>query len=188
MTGGTGNDTFILRGSVASGTVATILSTASRISDFTVGASASVGDVLQLSATAGNYAGGGAQFVAGIAAAAAGSTAVQTVAANASAAAYAAGTDLIKLTTATTTATTFQAAFNAAIGTATVTSTGTNDDQVFFTLYDSTNSRMEVGIVRAGAGDQTIATGDTVVLIGSVNMTAADYANFGANNLSIIAS
>jgi hypothetical protein len=42
--------------------------------------------------------------------------------------------------------------------------------------------------VATGAGATTIESGDTVTLVGSLSMTAADYANFGTNNFAIIAA
>jgi probable HAF family extracellular repeat protein len=85
-----------------------------------------------------------------------------------------------------TTGLTVQQAFNNAIGTGTVTGLVAGDD-IFFSLYDSTNSRMLVGLVDAGVADTVITTGDVVTLVGTVTMTAADYAAFNQNNLSIIA-
>jgi hypothetical protein len=188
LTGSAGYDTFILRGDLASEAVATGYAKAAYITDFAVGSTATATDILQLSATIGNYSGGSA-FYAGVAANAAGATAIQNVAQNAAAVAAAGTTDLIKLTTAGATAgITVQTAFNNAIGTATVTTLVAGDD-IFFTLYDSTNSRMVVGLVDATAGvNTTVQTGDTVTLIGTVAMTAADYSTFSQNNLSIIAA
>jgi hypothetical protein len=117
---------------------------------------------------------------------------LQSVAQNASAAAIVAGTDVLKLTTAITTTsgtTTLQQAFNTAIGTATITGLTASDD-IFFTFYDNTTARMIVGLVDAGgAGTNTIVeTGDTVTLIGTVDMTAADYALFTNAQLGIVAA
>lgn len=187
LTGGAGFDTFTLRGDVASGVLSTIQSTAARITDFTVGSTATTTDILQLSATTTDYSAAGTQVPTGLAAAAAGATGIQTVAQNAAATAYVAGTDLIKLTTGVaTTGLTFQQAFNAAIGSATVTGSTANVDEIFFTIYDTTNSRMDIGIVNAGAGNAVYATADVVTLVGTVDMTAADYALFSAANLSIV--
>lgn len=187
LTGGAGFDTFVLRGDTASGTVSTILATTSRIADFLVGSTTTATDVLTFTATAGDYAGAATGFAAGVAVAAAGATGIQSVTANAGAAAYVAGTDMIKLTTGGATTTTLQAAFNAAIGTATVTGLGAGTE-IYFSMYDTTNLRMLVGLVDAGNGtDTVIETGDVVTLIGSINMTAADYAAFANTNLAIIA-
>jgi len=190
VTTGTGNDTVVLRGTVASGVVSTIKSTASYITDFRVGGSATTTDILALTATKGDYAGAATNFNGTVAAAAAGSTVVMSVAQNASAAAITAGTDLIKLTTAVSTTsgtTTLQSAFNTAIGTATITGIGNASEEIYFALYDNTEGRMFVGIVDAGAADQTIGTGDTVTLIGSIAMSSTDFASFGANHLQIVA-
>jgi hypothetical protein len=183
LTGGTGADTFVLKGDSAS---AANYNSSSRIVDFGLTTAAATTDVIALSATAANYSGVSA-FAAGVAVAAAGSTGVQTVAQNASAAAYVAGTDLIKLTTGVAFTTDLQTTFNAAIGSATVTGLGAGTD-IFFTLYDTTNSRMVIGVVDATTTTGTVVeTADTVTLVGTIDMTAADYANFAALNLQIVA-
>ena len=185
LTGGAGFDTFIVRGSAASGALDGLLLTTSTIADFTVGATATTSDILQLGATATDYQAGAALFN-GVAAAVAGLTAVQTVAQNATATAIVAGVDLIKLTTGVaTTGLTAAQAFSAAIGTASVTGFVAANDDMFVSMYDTTNSRMLVMLVDSGA-DSAISTVDTVRMIGSLSMSAADYASFGANNLSII--
>lgn len=189
LTGGTGYDTFILRGDTATGAVATVYGTTSRITDFSVGSTATTTDILQLSGTNTNYANAATGFAAGVAAAAAGSTTIQSVAQNGVAAGYITGTDMIKLTTGiATTGLTLQQAFNNAIGTATVTGLGAGTE-IFFSLYDTTNSRMVVGVVDAGGGvNTTVESADTVSLVGTIDMSATDYASFNANNLSIIAA
>ncbi len=40
--------------------------------------------------------------------------------------------------------------------------------------------------VNSGAGTQVLQTADTVFLVGTVDMSAADYALFGSNNFSTI--
>lgn len=110
------------------------------------------------------------------------------VAQNAAATAIVAGTDLIKLTTGVATAgKTAQQAFDAAIGTASVTGLAANND-IFVSFYDTTNARMVIGLVDAGAAGTgtVIEAADTITIIGSIAMSAADYASFNANNLSII--
>ncbi|MEN9657510.1 MAG: hypothetical protein RL571_975 [Pseudomonadota bacterium] len=187
LTGGTGADNFILRGDTASGAVSTIINTASRVTDFAIGTSVATSDVLQLSATAANYSGISA-FNGTVVAAAAGATVVQSVAQNAAATALTAGLDLIKLTTGVATTGTLQVAFNTAIGTGTVTGLTAGAD-VFVSLYDTTNSRMLVLAVDSTNTTNTVVeTGDAVTLIGSIDMSAADYALFSNANLAIIAA
>jgi hypothetical protein len=190
LTGGAGFDTFVLRGVVASGAVSTVLPTAAFVTDFTVGSTAATTDILSLSATIASYdaAGGGIAFFGGIAAAVAGATSIQTVAQNAAAAAVVTGTDFIKLSTGvTTTGLTVQQAFNNAIGTGTVTGL-TASDRAFVSFYDTTNARMEILVVNANANVNTVLeSADVVTLVGSVAMSAADYASFSAANLAIIA-
>jgi len=188
ITGGAGFDTFLLRGDTASGAdplLAGILSITSLITDFTVGGSATTTDVLQLSASKADYGNAVTGFAAGVAAVAAGAGTMQTVAQNAAVAGMVANTDIIKLTTGVATAgLSLQAAFNSAIGSASVTGLGP-DTEIFFTLYDTTNGRMLVGVVDSGA-NAIVETTDAVSLVGSITMTAADYANFNANNFSIV--
>ena len=188
LSGGAGYDTFILRGDLASAALPGLYSNVPLITDFTLGSTATTTDILQLSGAIANYSGGSA-FFAGVGAAAAGSTTIQTVAQNAAAATIVTGTDLIKLTTGVaTTGNTAQQAFNAAIGTATVTGLTASDD-IFVSFYDTTNSKMVIGLVDAtNTTNTSVETGDTITIIGSIDMSATDYAAFNANNLSIIAA
>lgn len=182
FTGGAGTDTFILRGDVASGAPGTIYLTAPRVTDFTVGIG---GDVLQLSSKVQNNTGtdGNIALTANTAVAP-GTTVVQSVVSNAGNAAVTTGAALLKLTTGVAAGTTLQAMFNAAIGTSTITVTASKE--AFFSLYDSTNSLMVIGQVDANSGTNTLVeTGDTVRLIGTLNMSAADYALFASANLGI---
>jgi methionine-rich copper-binding protein CopC len=184
LTGGAGFDSFRLVGASAS---AANYSGSSFISDFTVGATSTTTDILVLDITVGSY--GASDIVEGpstsISATAAGSIAVQTVAQNAAPAAFGTGADIVKLTTAVAAGADLQATFNSAIGTATVTGLTAADD-VFGILYDSTNSRAVIFLVDVGAADTTIGTGDTVTLVGTISMTAADYANFSGNNIAFV--
>lgn len=183
ITTGAGQDTVTLRGDSAS---AATYGGSSNVTDFAITTVATTTDILALSATNGNYS-GVSTLANTVAAAAAGATAVQSLAQNATAA-YTAGGDLIKLTTGVVAGASLQATFNSAIGTGSITALGTtNGDDIFATFYDTTNSRMVVVVADSGA-DRIIATGDVVTLVGSFNMSAADYANFGANQLAIIAA
>ncbi|MCF1184869.1 hypothetical protein L0E83_15670 [Marichromatium gracile] len=185
LAGGAGFDTFLLRGDLASSALPAAYSNAAQVTDFTTGTTATTTDILQLTAAVADYSGADA-FFAGVATAAAGSTAIQTVAQNAAATAIVTGTDMIKLTQeVTTTGLTAQQAFNTAIGTGSVTGLTAGDD-IFVSFYDATNSKMVVGVVDATNGTNTvIESGDTVTIVGSIDMTSADYAAFNANNLSI---
>ena len=186
FTGGGGADTFVLRGNVAAGAATTIYATATRITDFTVG---SGGDILSLSTLAANYTAGtglGNSFMTAATAVAAGATVITTIGNSSAGAAITAGTSLVKLSQAVADTTGLQTMFNSAIGTSTFTVTEATEG--FFSLYDSTNSRMVIGLYDAGAGNTAVATGDVVTLIGTINMTAADYALFSASNLSLLAA
>jgi S-layer protein len=179
ISGGTGNDTFVLLGSVAS---ATAYTGAANVSDFAV-----TNDIMGLSATVGNYVAGAGTIQVGVAAAAAGATGIQSVAQNAAGAAYTAGGDLIKLTTGVAFTTSVQATFNSAIGTSIITGLGAGRD-IFASYYDTTNSVAVFVSVNSSATVNTeLQTGDVVTLIGTVNMTAADYALFNNNNLMLVA-
>jgi hypothetical protein len=142
---------------------------------------------MAFSATNTNYVAGAGTNAAGIAQAAAGATGVQSVAQNAAGVGYTAGTDMVKLTTGVAFTTSIQATFNAAIGTATVTGMGAGRD-IFASYYDTTNSAAVFLSVSTASGTNTVLeTGDTVTLIGTVNMTASDYGLFSNANLAIVA-
>jgi hypothetical protein len=184
LNGGAGNDTFVLTGTIASAAVAGSLAITSNVTAFERGTTAINGDIIGLTVTAADYT--GANIFNTAAVGAAGATGIQSVATSAGAVALAATTDVIKLTTGVTTVgRTIQAAFNAAIGTSTLTGATTTQDS-FFSIYDTTNSRAIFGLVDAGVGT-VIATADVVTMIGSVAMTAADYAAFDNNSLVILA-
>lgn len=178
ISGGAGNDTFTLLGSVAS---ATAYTGAANVSDFVIN-----NDIFALSATLTNYVAGAGTIQVGVAVAGAGATGIQTVAQNAAGAGYTAGGDLIKLTTGVAFTTSVQATFNAAIGTASVTGLGAGRD-IFASYYDTTNSVAVFVSVNSTAGTNTILeTGDVITLIGTVNMTAADYGLFNNANFAIV--
>jgi hypothetical protein len=181
ITTGAGSDTIAVNGDVATGGITAIDGTTTKITDFTVGT-----DVLQLSATVGNYT-NATNMSAGIGVAAAGATVVLAKAANSGATAVGT-TDMIHLTTgqANDGTTTLQAAFNAAIGTGTVTGLAVNGDDIFFSVYDTTLSQALVGVVNTG-GDNVVATGDVVSLVLSMDMTAGNYAAITNADLQIIA-
>jgi Ca2+-binding RTX toxin-like protein len=192
LTGGAGSDTFILRGDFnppGGAQLSAVYANVPFITDFTVGGAGA--DILQLSGAIGNYSPGTPGFFNGVAAAAAGATGIMNVANAGGATAIVPGTDLIKLITGVATAgLTAQQAFAAAIGGATVTTLTANDD-IFVMFYDTTNSRAVIGLVDAGAAGGTntiVEASDTITIIGSIAMSAADYAAFNQNNLSIIAA
>jgi len=189
MTGGAGFDTFTLIGS-SSGTATNYLGS-SNITDFTVGTTATTTDLLRFSANNSSYNDdndgdiGLADSAATSAVAASDAVVIQTVGANAAAAAASGATmNCIKLTTSTAFTTSIQGTFNAAIGTATVTGL-TADSQFLFLMHDSTNSKMIVGTVDCNAGTTTACeTGDVCELVATVDMTAADYALIDADNFA----
>ena len=184
FTGGAGADIFNLRGNVASGVASTIYQTAPRITDFSVGTG---GDVLQFSATVANYTGAtGNSGLTANTAVAAGATVIQTIATSSGTVGITTGAAMLKLTGAVVESASLQTMFNAAIGTSIVTVGAATES--FFSLYDTTNSRMVIGQVDSGAGNTDIATADVVTLIGTINMSAGDYALFSVNNLGIIAA
>jgi len=187
MTGGAGSDTFILSGDTAQAATAaaTAYALAPNVSDFSISGSNGT-DILALSATVGNYGGASALF-AGIATAAAGSTGIMTQAVNGGNVAITAGTDLIRLTTSTAATGTVQELFNAAIGTGTIITLGANGIDTFVSVFDSTNLKMVILVADAGA-NATLETGDVVTLVGTIDMTAANYALFTNANLQVVAA
>ena len=186
---GTGVDQVTLRGDTAS---AATYAAGAFISDFTVGTGA-VGttDFITLSATGANYNVANTAFAASLLAAttAQGAWVVQSLTSAAGANAITnAANELVKLTTGVAAGASLQATFNSAIGTTTVT-TATADKELFFTLYDTTNSRMDIVIVQNHVNNtKTFETGDVVTLVGTVSMSAADYANITANHFSVVAA
>ncbi len=92
---------------------------------------------------------------------------------------------MFMLTASTAVAGDLQTLFNSAIGTSTITGFTAADD-VFVMLHDSTNNKMVVLMVDVGGADTTLGNADVVQLIGTVDMTAANYALLGTANFSII--
>ena len=161
------------------------------ISDFAVGTGA-VGttDFIRLLTGAADYFTGGTQNGStglGVAAQAQGTWTIQGVnAATGAVAITNAASELVKFTTGVAAGATLQATFNTAIGASMITG-ATADKAYFFTLYDTTNSKMILGLVNDHNGaDTTIETGDVVSLVGSFNISAADYANVTAKHFSVI--
>ncbi|MCK9993369.1 MAG: hypothetical protein Dbin4_01889, partial [Alphaproteobacteria bacterium] len=189
LTGGAGQDTFTLFGSNASAAVVplTAYNAASRVSDFGLTSSAATTDILALSASAANYTGVSAFNGALLAVGAPGATVVQSLAAGVDAA-FTAGVDLVKLTTGVAAAATLQLTFDAAIGTGSVTGLGAGNDALV-AYYDTTNSRAVILAVETAGGvvDGDLEAADVVTLVGTINMSAADYASFGTNQLAIVA-
>jgi hypothetical protein len=185
LVGGAGNDTFILRGDVAAGVLSTIAATAANISDFSISGANGI-DILQLSNTTGNYNAAGTMIGGG--AVAAGTSVITSIAtATGTAVATDATADLVKLTTGLAEAS-LQTMFNSAILANTVTGYAAASS-IFVTMYDTTNLRMIVmtaNVASAGGTNTTLETGDVVTLVGTVDMTAANYALFGTANFSII--
>lgn len=186
ITGGAGFDTIRIIGSSAS---AGNYTGSAFISDYVVGSTVATSDILTLDIDAASYGAGTGLVQGGSAlaqtAAGAATTVVQSVAQSAAAAAIGTGADFIKLTTGVAFTTALQETFNAAIGSSTITGV-TSASEMFGSFYDTTNSRMVVFMVDAGAGDTTIATADVVTLVLTIAMTATDYAAFGANHIAFV--
>lgn len=189
MTGGAGSDTFILGGITAQAATAaaTAYALAPNVTDFSISGANGV-DMLSLSAVLASSGQSANPGVAAGTAVAAGSTVIQTVALNAAATTLTTSADLIKLTTATAATGTLQQLFNAAIGSATITTLTAGDD-LFVSVYDSTNAKMVIlSVDISGGTNTTLETGDVVSLVGTLDMAAAQYASFGVANLAIIGS
>jgi S-layer protein len=183
ITTGAGNDRVNFTASVATVIVAPV------ISDFTVGTTTTVTDSIAINTAITTYGAGaalasGAGAAASLTATALGSVVVQSVATNAAAAAVTAGAGVIKLTSTTAgTGATAQAVFNAAIGSSTVIGLTASTEHLVL-AYDATAGRaLVLDVTVTATTNTTLETGDSVTVIGSITMTAADYANFGANNI-----
>ena len=187
LTGGAGFDFFYFAQDVAS---AATYTTDANITDFVVGTtSLGTSDVIHLS-IADTFAGGAGGLASvgtddGAVTVAAGTTVFQSVGQNAAAAAATSGLNVIKLTTGVVALGTNQLTFNSAIGSGTVTGLTTLSDYAAM-FYDTTNSKAVLLTVNSG-GDTTFASADVVRVIGTIDMTAADYALFGTNNLAFVA-
>ncbi len=173
----------LVYGDTASGAITTIEATTTKILDFAVGT-----DILQVSTNAAHYSGSNAFVDAAVTAA--GATIFVTVAtATGTNVAVNAAMDLLVFSTAVAPAVGggLQAAFNTAIGTNTITGVTANEDS-FFTLYDSTNAQMVLGIVNSAGGGATTAieTADVVTLVATLDMTAAEYAGFTNADFQIV--
>jgi len=190
MTGGAGNDTFILSGiSAQAGTaVATAYTAAPNVTDFSISGANGV-DILSLSSTLASSGQSASRGLTANTAVAAGSTVITSMNSSSAGTAFTANTALVKLTAATAVTGTLQDLFNAAIGTSTITGF-TNGDDVFVSLFDSTNLRMVILSVdvAGGATNTVLETGDVVTLVGTIDMTSANYTSFAAANLAVIGS
>jgi len=176
---GGGFDTVTFIGSAAS---AANYAAAPNVSDFTVGDRADNTDLIRLSSTDGSYSAG--LSVDGTAAGASGGVGVSNLAINTTLALGTTNTfEFLKLTTGVAFVTSLQLTFNAAIGTGQVTEATNGVYGASF--YDTTNSRMVIVEVNTGNGTNTvIETGDVVRLIGTINMSAADYALIDTDNFA----
>jgi hypothetical protein len=178
IAGGAGTDTFQLNGSAASGAVFT---TTSNVSDFTVSTTATGGDLIQLSSVNAAYAAGLSED--GTAAGANGAVVLTSVAQSngVTDANVTTGNDnFIKLSASVAFTTSHQGTFNAAIGTSTVTNLTAGTYAVSY--HDATSSKMV--ILEAASANATLGTADIVRIIGSIDMSAADYANIDADNFA----
>lgn len=202
---GAGNDTITFVGNTAAGTGGSTDYTAfAAITDFTVGTSTSASDFLAFSGTDADFslktASGATTTTTGLAkgATAQGLTAadamvVQTIAKDATAAALTANVSFFKLTTNAAFTTDIKGTFVAALGTSTITGLAANGNYVV-SVFDSTNNKAIIGVVNVGGNadaDTVLAANDfvnaDVAVVGVINMTSADYANFGAVNLAVAA-
>jgi hypothetical protein len=190
MTGGGGADTYILGGISAQAATAAATSYAlvPNVSDFSISGANGI-DILSLSSTLLSSGASASRGLTADTAVAAGSTGIISMGSASAGTAWVAGTALVKLTASTAVAGNLQTLFNSAIGDSTITGFTAADD-IFVTLHDSTNNKMVVLMVDVAGGvtNTVLETADVVQLIGTVDMTAANYALFGTANFSIIGS
>jgi hypothetical protein len=186
LTGGDGFDTFTLVGDSLS---TTNYSGSSTITDFTVGTSAANTDLIRFSANDASY-NDDAGTAAGLSDAAAdggaaGAVVVQGVAQGVGTAAVASvNVNFLKLTTGVAFNTDLQTTFNNALGNSIIT--GLTADSVYAgSYYDITNTEMVIFAVDVNATDvDGLESGDEVQLIGTIDMTAANYALIDADNFA----
>jgi len=186
-----GNNRVVFGETIASGSQ---LTTAfyDVVTGFVVGATAATGDrinvdvgtnIVGLAQLALTDAGANALDPAALA-----QTAVTTISLAQGQALTAAGTDtFLKLTTGVvTTGLTAEQAFDLAIGSGALTVTAAST--MLASFYDTTNSRAVLVSVgsNSGGGNTLINAADTVNVVGMIDMTAADYVNFGANNIFLV--
>jgi hypothetical protein len=182
ITTGAGSDTVALNGAVANGAVPAVYSTAAKIADFTVSSSTTTTDHLQLYAGVNHYQ---ATALWATGAAVTGGD-VGSVLSNVTggSVAGAAGNNIFKLVTPTAAGADVQATFDAAMGAGKFTGLTASKDYAV-TIYDSTNNVVDILSVNSNNGTNTaIEAGDTVRLIGTISMSAADYASFGNTQVS----
>jgi Ca2+-binding RTX toxin-like protein len=181
ITGGAGDDTITFTGSIASTTVYTGVI---NVTDFTVATTAAGSDKIRFASANNSYSAG--LSVDGTAAGATGAVVVLEVAQSATAinsSADAITENFIKLTQSVAFNTNNQTTFNDAIGTSTVTNMDTGVYAASF--HDATNNKMVlVEVNNTATAATTLQTGDAVRLIGTIDMTAADYANIDADNFA----
>jgi len=186
ITTGAGFDFVTLVGDTAS---AASYAGSSTITDFTVGSTATTTDFLRFSDNNTSYnddqgiiAGGLADI--GASNGAAGAVVIQGIATSGTTVAGIAGANVFKLTTGVAFNTNLQNTFNDAIGTGLIQGFAA-ESQVAVLLYDTTNSVMVIANVDTNGGTTTaLETADAALLIGSVSMTASDYALIDADNFS----
>lgn len=200
VAGGTGNDIFNFTATEGASGGITSYATFATITDFTVGTVATATDFLQFSGANTNLgATGGAGAATGLAKGntvqgltAGDAMVVQSVVKDAAAAALTANVSVIKLATGVAFTTDIFTTAKAAIGTASITGLGA-DSVYLVSFYDTTNSKAVIVTANTGTsagGDTALSTGDfatgaAVHVVGVINMTAADYALFGATNFAV---
>jgi len=173
---GAGFDTVSFIGSAAS---AANYAAAPNVSDFTVGDRSDNTDLIKLSSTNGSYSAG--LSVDGTGAGASGAVGVFTLAINTALDSGSSSTnEFLKLTTGAAFVTSLQATFNAAIGTGQVTNLTSGVYAGSF--HDTTNNKMVIFEVTSNG--TSIETGDVVRLIGTINMSASDYALIDTDNFA----
>ena len=193
LTGGSGFDSFnfSLAGAGIAGNAGTLTPATSytQITDFVVGTSAATSDVFNAAfGVTFTGAGGALDNVAGAAVAAAGA-AIGTSVSGGQAVVLADTVNFIKFTNAATTGAgaTADAAFDSVIGAGTITASnaGASSD-VLATFYDAANSQAVIGYIVNGNG--VITSADQFNVLSTISLSAADYANFGVNQVNFAAA
>jgi hypothetical protein len=181
LSGGSGDDLFLLINSTPSAPILAAYGNAPVVTDYVSSPVVKEGDIFFLAPLSSAYGVADLQAMFG----SPGEIPFQMIGNTGTAAAIDPTNQIVKLTQGTgTSGRTLQEFFDAAIGTATITD-ATASGAYFVTMYDTTNSRMAIGIVDATNGtDTVIEAGDTVILVGTALMSIAEYGMITTNQFT----
>ena len=195
LTGGAGFDTFNFSvvGAAIAGNAGTLTpaTSYSQIADLAVGTTAATSDLINVAiGVAFTGAANGLTDINGTAIAAAGAV-VQSAIAGGQVLTLGNTVNFLKFTNAATTAAgaTADAAFDSVIGAGSIVSAAAAASaDIMATFYDAANQQAVFGYIAEAAGGAAITSADQFNVLSTIAMTAADYANFGANQINFAAA